>query len=178
MLSLLFGYSLIAILVLIEHRYESPRTCTGLQLSGDDHGTTRLLWLLAVLAVTIVPLSSWMTLASTPQWVGWLGLCLIVSGIVLLRWATHVNPFYLRTVATTDDQYICTNGPYKLIRHPGYLAFLLAWVGFGLITNWFSFGVVLAVAVYSYVRRIQAEEQMMMDVFGVDYQQYADETYK
>ncbi|OAD77131.1 hypothetical protein PHYBLDRAFT_142644 [Phycomyces blakesleeanus NRRL 1555(-)] len=179
MLSILLGYVLVASLVLVEHRYESPRTTTGLQLSGDDRGSTHLLWLTWLVVLAIAPLLCLITLASAPQWIGWMGLCWIVSGIGLLRWAMHVNPFYLRAVATTDDQYICIDGPYKVIRHPGYMAFLLAWVGFGLaISNWFSFGVVLIVAVYSCVRRIQAEEQMMMDVFGVDYQQYADETYK
>ncbi|CAO3629890.1 unnamed protein product [Mucor hiemalis] len=110
---------------------------------------------------------------------GWIGLSLILSGLVLLRWTTYVNPFYLRSMATTDDHFICTDGPYKTIRHPGYLAFLLAWIGFGLVTdNWISFSMVTLLMTYAYLLRIQAEEQMMLDRFGVDYQQYMNESYR
>jgi protein-S-isoprenylcysteine O-methyltransferase Ste14 len=31
---------------------------------------------------------------------------------------------------------------------------------------------------YGYLLRIQAEEQMMLDRFGVDYQQYMNESYR
>ncbi|OAD04142.1 hypothetical protein MUCCIDRAFT_155533 [Mucor lusitanicus CBS 277.49] len=109
----------------------------------------------------------------------WIGLSLLLLAIGLLRWTTYVNPFYLRAMATTDDHFICTDGPYKTIRHPGYLAFLLAWVGFGFMTNnWISVVMVTVLMLWGYLLRILAEEQMMLDRFGVDYQQYMNESYR
>ncbi|CAO3645858.1 unnamed protein product [Cunninghamella echinulata] len=93
------------------------------------------------------------------------------------KWAIYVNSFYLRPMATTDNQYICTDGPYKIIRHPGYLAFIISWIGFSAATgNWIVFITISAMALYAYVRRIKAEEQMLLDHFSVDYQQYMNES--
>ncbi|KAG2230856.1 hypothetical protein INT48_009237 [Thamnidium elegans] len=173
------NYILLAVLFYLEYRYESSRTATTLQTSADDRGTTRLLLIMWFMSLIIAPF--WILFMATTMSVvaGWVGLVFIVGGISLLRWTTFVNPFYLRTMATTDDHYICTDGPYKAIRHPGYLAFLLAWVGFGLVTsNWISFFMITVLMTWAYILRIQAEEQMMLDRFGVDYQQYMNETYR
>ncbi|KAI9254732.1 hypothetical protein EDC94DRAFT_696703 [Helicostylum pulchrum] len=179
MILFLFSYILLAVLFYLEYRYESSRTTTTLQTSADDRGTTRLLLIMWFMSLIIAPF--WILFMATTMSVaaGWVGLVFIVGGISLLRWTTFVNPFYLRTMATTDDHYICTDGPYKTIRHPGYLAFLLAWIGFGLVTsNWISFFMITILMTWAYILRIQAEEQMMLDRFGVDYQQYMNESYR
>ncbi|KAG0742844.1 hypothetical protein G6F23_006495 [Rhizopus arrhizus] len=80
--------------------------------------------------------------------------------IILLRWTTLTNPFYLRSMSTTDDHYI-------------------SWTGFAIIFgNWISFLLIFMPILCVYLLRIQAEEQMMLDRFGVDYQQYMYETYR
>jgi steroid 5-alpha reductase family enzyme len=74
-------------------------------------------------------------------------------------------------------RFICTDGPYKVIRHPGYLGTLLIWTGFGLAaTNWFVLIFVAGLVTYALIRRIQVEEEVLFERFGVDYQAYADET--
>lgn len=173
------SYVLLAILFYLEYRYESSRTTTTLQTSADDRGTTRLLLIMWFLSLLIAPIWTLLSAATMPFFSSWIGLGLIISGLLLLRWTTYVNPFYIRTIATTDDHFICTDGPYKTIRHPGYLAFLIAWIGFGLITdNWISFFMITVLMTYAYLARIQAEEQMMLDRFGIDYQQYMNESYR
>jgi protein-S-isoprenylcysteine O-methyltransferase Ste14 len=174
------SYFLIAILFFLEYRYESLRTTTTLQTSADDRGTTRLLLVMWFLSLIVAPFWTLVfAAAAMPALASWIGLILLLVGIAMLRWTTYVNPFYLRTMATTDDHFICTDGPYKRIRHPGYLAFLLAWLGFGLVTeNWVSFLMVSVLMLWTYLLRIAAEEQMMLDRFGVDYQQYMNESYR
>ncbi|KAI7901907.1 uncharacterized protein BX663DRAFT_456197 [Cokeromyces recurvatus] len=179
------SYILIILLFYLEHRYESLRTTTTLQLSGDDRGTTRLLFIMSILSLVIIaPLSTFLFNSSSDSSsnsvaMSWIGFVFMLISIILLRWTTFVNPFYLRTMATTDDHFICTDGPYRMIRHPGYLAFLLAWIGFGLLTiHWISFIIISLIMTYAYLRRIQAEEQMMLDRFGVDYQHYMNESYR
>ncbi|KAI9487132.1 MAG: hypothetical protein EXX96DRAFT_551935 [Benjaminiella poitrasii] len=174
------SYILIIVLFYVEYHYESLRTTTTLQLSADDRGSTRLLFLMSFLSLAIIaPLSLLLLTGNTTAVMSWIGLVFMLAGIALLRWTTFVNPFYLRTMSTTDDHFICTDGPYRTLRHPGYLAFLLAWIGFGLLTNhWLSFIAISFIMFYAYLRRIQAEEQMMLDRFGVDYQQYMNESYR
>lgn len=54
---------------------------------------------------------------------------------------------------------------------------LLIWVGFGLAaTNWFVLIFVTGLVTYALIRRIQVEEEVLFERFGVDYQAYADET--
>jgi protein-S-isoprenylcysteine O-methyltransferase Ste14 len=54
---------------------------------------------------------------------------------------------------------------------------LLIWAGFGLAaTNWFVLIFVVGLVTYGIVRRIEVEEEVLFERFGVDYQAYADET--
>lgn len=180
---LILAYTLLASLFYVEYHYESRRTTTTLETAGDDRGTTRLLFivyfLVIVFSLLFVVLFDAEDTTTTSAYISWVGLPLMLMAIILLRWTTLTNPFYLRSMSTTDDHYICTDGPYKTIRHPGYCAFLIAWTGFAIIFgNWISFLLIFMPILCVYLLRIQAEEQMMLDRFGVDYQQYMYETYR
>jgi len=56
-----------------------------------------------------------------------LGLVLLTVSSVLLNWAMIVNPFFEPTVRIQKDRghKVITSGPYKIVRHPGYLAGIL-----------------------------------------------------
>jgi protein-S-isoprenylcysteine O-methyltransferase Ste14 len=56
---------------------------------------------------------------------------------------------------------------------------MLIWIGFGLAaTNWFVLLFVGGLVSYGLIQRIQVEEEVLFERFGVDYQAYADETAK
>ena len=56
---------------------------------------------------------------------------------------------------------------------------MLIWIGFGLAaTNWFVLLFVAGLVSYGLIRRIQVEEEVLFERFGVDYQAYADESAK
>lgn len=50
------------------------------------------------------------------------GLALMVSGASVVVWAIAVNAFFEPTVRIQNDrgQRVCTSGPYRFVRHPGY----------------------------------------------------------
>ena len=56
-----------------------------------------------------------------------LGFVLFTVSTVLLNWAMIVNPFFEPTVRIQKDRghMVITSGPYKIVRHPGYLAGIL-----------------------------------------------------
>ena len=71
------------------------------------------------------------------------------------------------------------DGPYRVIRHPGYLGIMLMWGGAALATvNWITALIVVVggVAVFSY--RIRSEEAMMAEAFGERYTAYEDRTWR
>jgi protein-S-isoprenylcysteine O-methyltransferase Ste14 len=179
MLALLLAYLLLCILFTIEYKFQAKLVTTSLQTAGDDRGSSRQLFVIWFISLVIAPLWILAEITLLPLWLEWAGVVLILFGIGLMVWATQSNTFYLLSMATTDDHYICTDGPYRVVRHPGYCSFLVAFIGFGLATgNVIAFIMIAVLMVYAYILRIQAEEQMMLDRFGVDYQQYMSETYR
>ena len=81
------------------------------------------------------------------------------------------------TLEVAPDQELVTTGPYRIIRHPIYLAFLLMLASTGLLSaNWFI-GIVgvLLIASITLVR-IPAEEAALDARFGKRYRQYKEST--
>jgi len=63
--------------------------------------------------------------APLPVWVLFLGLPLFAAGISLSAWAMATNPHFEGTVRIQEDHRVVDSGPYRLLRHPGYLALIL-----------------------------------------------------
>lgn len=55
------------------------------------------------------------------------GFVLFIISTILLNWAMVVNPHFEPTVRIQKDRdhKVITSGPYKMVRHPGYLAGIL-----------------------------------------------------
>ncbi|KYK29740.1 MAG: hypothetical protein AYK19_19240 [Theionarchaea archaeon DG-70-1] len=64
-----------------------------------------------------------------------IGLPLYIGGAVLNTWAMIANPYFEPMVRIQEerDHKVVTTGPYKIVRHPGYLAGSLWTVSFPLI---------------------------------------------
>ncbi len=86
---------------------------------------------------------------------------------------------YTRTLRVEDGhQTVVDTGPYRWVRHPGYLGSLLTWVGFACTSS--SAPVLALVAGLLggvYRRRVVAEEQLLRrDLSG--YTTYSERTKK
>ena len=69
---------------------------------------------------------------------------------------------YSRTLRTSPDQVVIQSGPYRFIRHPGYLGSLLIWTGFGLTSGSVPvIGLVAGLLGPAYRFRISAEEKLL-----------------
>ncbi len=112
--------------------------------------------------------------------VKWIGFGMMLIGLALRIWAmTVLGQFYTRTLRTTSDQQIVREGPYRLIRHPGYLASLLFWIGAGLATaNWLVAAGITLAFILAYRSRIRAEETMLLATFGQAYKDYSQQTWR
>lgn len=67
-----------------------------------------------------------------PAWCYALSVLLYVIGQGIFLWARYVNHFFSSVVRIQLDrgQTVCTDGPYRYVRHPGYVGGIL----FGLAT--------------------------------------------
>ncbi len=72
---------------------------------------------------------------------------------------------------------LITMGPYKYIRHPLYTTFYTLVIGQGILLSNLvvELAGLLAVSFLCLVR-IKSEEEMMLEVFGTEYQEYVKRT--
>ena len=113
-----------------------------------------------------------------PSSVFYLGIFIMVLGIVIRQWAIAVlGRFFSRTVAVQERQTVVETGPYRYVRHPSYTGALIFFVGFGLALQ--SWGAVLALVpifAVAYGYRIQVEEKLLIAELGEAYASYARRT--
>lgn len=113
-----------------------------------------------------------------PLWLRWAGTVALIGGVGLLGWAHHhLGRSFHSLVVSRPNPVLIQSGPYRRIRHPIYLAYLLSYVGGGLLAaNWVLTVIpALAFAILVIVR-IPQEEQLLIATFGERYKRYIDRT--
>jgi protein-S-isoprenylcysteine O-methyltransferase Ste14 len=184
MLTTLVAWSLLISFLLLQRVMRRGEEARSLRPPPADRGSTRLLgsaFGLGLVALAAAPaLNAYGVGDMDLSPVGWVGVAIMVGGLAVRLWSQAVlGRYYTSTLRHSADQPVLANGPYRLLRHPGYGGLLLAWLGAGLATaNW---AVALAIAVlmvvaYSY--RIAAEEAMLLGAFGDRYREYMARTWR
>jgi protein-S-isoprenylcysteine O-methyltransferase Ste14 len=83
---------------------------------------------------------------------------------------------YTSTLGIQHEHRLVTTGPYKYIRHPGYLGEVMSMFSVGLSLSSIV-GLILGVASLVLVLvRIKPEEEMLIEHFGKEYQSYMRKT--
>ncbi len=69
-----------------------------------------------------------------PGWLVVLGYAAMIGGIALTGWAQAVNPFFEPGVRIQSErhQHVIDSGPYRSVRHPGYIAAIVLFFGMAL----------------------------------------------
>lgn len=101
--------------------------------------------------------------APMPTWLSVLGLALLAASISLSLWAIHTNRFFSPVVRIQVERghHLITGGPYRHIRHPGYIAGIASCLGSGLtLGSWWSFAP-LVPFVYMILRRTIIEDRFL-----------------
>jgi protein-S-isoprenylcysteine O-methyltransferase Ste14 len=76
-----------------------------------------------------------------PGWVILIGYVLLIGSIAVTGWAQAVNPFFEPGVRIQSErpQRVVDTGPYRLVRHPGYIAAILLFAGMALaLGSWWA----------------------------------------
>jgi protein-S-isoprenylcysteine O-methyltransferase len=109
-----------------------------------------------------MPLVAW-----TGVVVGALGLGLRLAAVLTLR------ERYTRTLLVQSQHAIERSGPYRWVRHPGYLGSLLCLNGIALASgNSITLIASLVATVAAYGYRVKVEDEMLIDRFGPAYAEY------
>jgi len=112
--------------------------------------------------------------SSMPFWLAILGIIILIPACVIGTWSMAVNKFFEWTARIQDDrqQYVCTTGPYKIIRHPGYAGAIVSILAYPFILgSWW--GLVLSgILTIMIIIRTKLEDRMLQKELP-DYTDYA-----
>jgi protein-S-isoprenylcysteine O-methyltransferase Ste14 len=99
-----------------------------------------------------------------------LGTALVLLGIALMVWATRTAG----QVKLADDAQLITDGPYRLSRHPMYLAWTFLYLGFVLLLDSGWLLVLIPILALWIHWETGKEEHRLIESFGSAYVQYQD----
>ena len=153
---------------------------------GRPSSLDRQMRILVPLSVVVVPV-----MVAGPPWeyvhfdgpiprdgsLAWVGIGIFAGSIILeaaALWSLH--GLYTAWLGIQPEHRLVTSGPYRLVRHPGYLSNLLSLVGIGLALGSLIALTLALLIVPLILPRMKTEEQMLMDEFGEEYQAYMRRT--
>lgn len=102
------------------------------------------------------------------------GLLVVILGYVLFGWSMVVNQYFSRVVRIQEDRghQVCSDGPYRIVRHPGYAGFIPAFLGMALaLGSWVAL-LPMAVAAALLILRTALEDRTLHEELP-GYQDYA-----
>ena len=117
------------------------------------------------------------SLLPLPRWTRYLGLVLMIITLLWLLWVHNtLDIYWTRSLRIRKDHRMIIRGPYRYIRHPMYLGFVMFAGATALIINSWCLIVSFVLEVIKFGIRIQKEERMLVHRFGADYETYTRTT--
>lgn len=106
--------------------------------------------------------------------IGWhiSGILLFVIWWILFLWAMASNPFFSEGVRIQKGHQVAKQGPYRLVRHPGYLGNLIGCIGQPLLFgSWWAFVPAILTIIAFVIRTALEDKTLQKELNG--YSDYA-----
>jgi len=138
---LYLGYSILQILVnfLVMRRTNPELIAERAEGSERTQSWDRTIAVISVplgLAIFIIAaLDERWAWSTVPLWVNLVGAFLLIFGSSLSSWAMLTNAYFSTAIRIQQDRghTVVTEGPYRIIRHPGYLGWAVAGLSMALL---------------------------------------------
>lgn len=124
-------------------------------------------------------LPSWLGAIPGMPAIAWVGVILGALGLLVRLWSVlTLRDRYTRTLLTGNDHALERGGPYRFVRHPGYLGSLLCLNGIALASGDLLTAIAsIAATGIAYAYRISVEDTMLIARFGASYEMYCREVH-
>ena len=108
---------------------------------------------------------------------GLLGIVLMLLGQVLFLIAKKTNRFFSSVMRIQNDRghTVCETGPYRFVRHPGYLGMIISWAGFPLLIGSIWSTIPVGIAIILLLVRTRLEDKTLIEEL-TGYSQYIQKT--
>ena len=187
------GYGKAAVVILLLYALQAElrfgKRARTSQAGAADRNSSRLLKIATTIAIIAFVLAlkvnsaffrpylpDWFRAAFLPGMpaIAWIGVAFAALGLLLRLWSVlTLRERYSRTLLVHEQHTIEQSGPYRWVRHPGYLGSLLTFNGVALASgNWITFVLCFAVTLAAYAWRIKVEDQMLVTELGEPYGEY------
>jgi len=112
-----------------------------------------------------------------PALLRYIGTVTAIGSIAFVYWAHRtLRESYSAIMETSQNQKLVKEGPYRKIRHPIYTAHILLDIALILISENILLLLIFIISIPFTYKRMFNEEQMMIDRFGKEYEEYMQET--
>jgi protein-S-isoprenylcysteine O-methyltransferase Ste14 len=105
-----------------------------------------------------------------------MGLAFVLLGSMLFTWSMVSNRFFSTMVRIQDerDHKVATEGPYKYVRHPGYVGYILMTIATPIsLGSLYALSMAVIVGLIIVVRTILEDETLNTELIG--YEEYTKE---
>lgn len=150
---------------------------------GSERGSTQMRWSFYVLfALSCVIFGGtvvefFLVERARHLWLSVLGVCLFVTANLLRVSAIRtLGKYWSLHVEVRERHHFIRSGPYRYVRHPAYLAFVVEHVAVPLVGNaWWSLGIAVLLYAPMVLLRMREEERALVAKFGDAYCAYQRE---
>ena len=170
---------LLLIWAAVEFYIGLSRPCEGLTPSHLLIKIDRMIWPFLIIYSWLDFSHHWTSLVF-PAWINALLISSCILSLVLRVWAVvHLGESFSYDVKKPEGEILVTTGPYRIIRHPAYLAVCVLGSFPGLILGSIpGFVGMLAATSFIVVCRINAEEKILEKEYGDIFIAYKRRSHK
>lgn len=158
----------------------NPFTIT---VKPGDRGTgAQIIWSVYMTQLAAILETAYLRYPRSVQWdlTAVIALVAMTLGLGLRTWAVStLGSLFTMHISVRKDHCIIRSGPYRIVRHPGYLgAFILYISTTVFLHSWFSAVAATVILPFAFLRRIHYEEELLTEECGAEYESYRSEVRK
>ena len=101
------------------------------------------------------------------------GIVFTAAGLLFAVWArVHLGRNWSGMPMIKVGHQLVRTGPYQYVRNPIYTGILVALIGTALVIGFWIAVLAVAAAFMAFIGKIRAEEKLLRETFGGEYEQY------